>query len=272
MQLSLKNKNKYQCTPPSPQPKKTKPQKTHQKTTTENTHKYTPWKTKQNKKQQQKQQQQRAAEARQEKTIVEVVRKAIVARWSWSICWTHLQMFSVSTVVARRPPKWSTPEEHLPSFLKVAYHHIGQEEYYKKKATYLVSWLFCSLFVLWVCMGGWERTCEWMSLQCHSWAQTLDRGKRCLVLDLQCQRYRHHRAPRVRVTRSQDVGVFIEHIYKINVFCQYCPRTEGLRSGAASWSICPASWPSPTTTMDRKRTTKRSRHVWWVKDFALCLF
>ena len=33
---------------------------------------------------------------------------------------------------ARRPPKWSTPEEHLPSFLKIAHHHTGQNEYYKK--------------------------------------------------------------------------------------------------------------------------------------------
>ena len=35
-----------------------------------------------------------AAEARQETGIVEVSRKGL---WCWSICWTHLQMFSVST-------------------------------------------------------------------------------------------------------------------------------------------------------------------------------
>ena len=40
-----------------------------------------------------------AAEARQEKVIVEVVRKGIVVGKCWSMCWTHLQMFSVSTVL-----------------------------------------------------------------------------------------------------------------------------------------------------------------------------
>ena len=57
-----------------------------------------------------------------------------------------------------------------------------------------------------------------------------------------------------------------------NVFCQYCPRREGLGRGAAVRSICQASWPSPTTTLDRKRTTKRRRHFWWVEGFAVCLF
>ena len=40
-----------------------------------------------------------AAEARQERGIVEVVRKGIVVGKCWSMCWTHLQMFSVSTVL-----------------------------------------------------------------------------------------------------------------------------------------------------------------------------
>ena len=42
--------------------------------------------------------------------IVEVVRKAIVARRSWSICWTHLQTFCVSTSKlpeSRLPPHWT---------------------------------------------------------------------------------------------------------------------------------------------------------------------
>ena len=42
-----------------------------------------------------------------------------------------------------------------------------------------------------------------------------------------------------------------------NVFCPfYCPRREVLRRGAVLRSICQASWPSPTTTLDRKRTLK----------------
>ena len=120
-------------------------------------------------------------------------------------------------------------------------------------------------------MGGWEWMCEWMSSWCHSCAQTLDRGERCLVPDFQCPRYRHHQAPRVRVTRNQDVGIFVEHIYKINVFCQYCPR-EGLRRGAVLRSICQASWPTPTTTLVRKRTSKRRHNVWWVEFFFFFFF
>ena len=55
-----------------------------------------------------------------------------------------------------------------------------------------------------------------------------------------------------------------------NIFCQYYPRREGLRRGAVLRSICQASWPSPTTTLDRKGTSARKRHVWWVEGFALC--
>ena len=87
-------------------------------------------------------------------------------------------------------------------------------------------------------MNGNECVSECLSLRCHSCAQILDRGERCLGRDLQYPRKRHHQAPRVRVTRSQpgellkpgrkgllwmlfervllsgDVGVIAEHIYK----------------------------------------------------------
>ena len=43
-----------------------------------------------------------AAEARQERVIVEVVRKAVIAGFFLFICWTHLQMFSVSTVLGEK--------------------------------------------------------------------------------------------------------------------------------------------------------------------------
>ena len=83
-----------------------------------------------------------------------------------------------------------------------------------------------------------ECVSECLYLRCHYCAQILDRGERCLGLDLQYPRKRHHQAPRVRITRSQpgellkpgwkrllwrlleralfpgDVGVFVEHIYK----------------------------------------------------------
>ena len=55
-----------------------------------------------------------------------------------------------------------------------------------------------------------------------------------------------------------------------NVFCQYCPRREGLRH----WSSAEEHLPS-FLTVDRhhtgqERTTKRRCHVWWVESFALC--
>ena len=71
-------------------------------------------------------------------------------------------------------------EEHLPSFLAVAHHDIGQEGDKWTKASCSVSWRFYSLFVLGVCMAGWEWMCEWISSECHSCAQTLERGERCL--------------------------------------------------------------------------------------------
>ena len=43
-----------------------------------------------------------AAEARQERGIVEVVRKDTVAGRCWSMSWTHLQMLSVSTVLGEK--------------------------------------------------------------------------------------------------------------------------------------------------------------------------
>ncbi len=43
-----------------------------------------------------------AAEARQEKVIVEAVRKGIVIEKCWSMSRTHLQMFFVSTVLGEK--------------------------------------------------------------------------------------------------------------------------------------------------------------------------
>ena len=48
----------------------------------------------------------------------------------------------------------------------------------------------------------------------------------------------------------------------LQMFCQYCPRREGTRRGAVLKSLCQASWSSPTSTLDRKRTSKRKHHVW----------
>ena len=64
----------------------------------------------------------------QDRVIVEVVRKAIVVGKCCSMCRTHLQMFSVSTVLGEKRPTWNSAQQQVPSFLDVAQHHSGQEE------------------------------------------------------------------------------------------------------------------------------------------------
>ena len=134
--------------------------------------------------------------------------------------------------------------------------------------------LFVFFFFFEECARVYGNGCvsECLSLQCHSFAQILDRGERCLGRDLQYPRERHQ-APRVRVTRSQagellkhgrkmllwrllerpllagNVGVCVAHIYKC--FLSVLSRRGGLRRGAVLRSICQASWPSPTNTLDR---------------------
>ena len=54
-----------------------------------------------------------AAEASQERAILEVVRKGIVVWKCWSMCWTHLQTLSDSTVVGEKASdgkqSWGVP-------------------------------------------------------------------------------------------------------------------------------------------------------------------
>ena len=129
-----------------------------------------------------------AAEARQERVIVEVVRKAIVAGQFLFICWTHLQIFSVSTVLGE---KTSDVEQSWGASAKFSGGRLPPTLDRKRTTNRRrhVCELSVSLFVkLVVRMGGWEWMCEWMSLQCHSCAQTLDRGERCLGPDLHCPR------------------------------------------------------------------------------------
>ena len=70
----------------------------------------------------------------------------------------------------------------------------------------------------------------------------------------------------VRKAISVAWRVFVEHT---------CKRFMLVLSyrGAVLRSRCQSSWPSPTTTLDRKKTSKRKHHVWWVAEhFALLLF
>ena len=118
-----------------------------------------------------------AAEVRQERVIVEVVRKGIVVGKCWNMCWTHVQMFSVSTMV-RRLPMWSSFEDHLPSFLTVAHHYDGQEEGQLNEGV-MFGKLRVLLFVCLRSMHGNGCVSECLSLRCHSCAKTLDSGERC---------------------------------------------------------------------------------------------
>ena len=76
----------------------------------------------------------------------------------------------------------------------------------------------------------------------------------------------------VEVVRKRILfRAMLQYLLKIstNVFCHCCPRREGVRRVAVLSSRCLASWPSPSTTVDRKRTSKRRHHVWSVERFAL---
>ena len=125
----------------------------------------------------------RSAEARQERVIVEVVRQAIVVGKCCSMWWTHLEMFSVSTVLGEKA-------------CDVVQSRGASAELRDRRPTpywtgqlnegVMFGELRVLLFVLVVCMGVWEWLFEWMSLRCHSCVQTLDRGERCLGPDLQC--------------------------------------------------------------------------------------
>ena len=50
-----------------------------------------------------------AAEARQEKVIVEVVSRGIVVGNCWTMCWTHLEIFSDSTVLGKKATEVEQP-------------------------------------------------------------------------------------------------------------------------------------------------------------------
>ena len=174
----------------------------------------------------------RGAESRQDRVIVEVVRKAIVVGKCCSMCRTHLQMFSVST--ERRPPTWCIPEGHLPR--TVAQRHTAQKRITERRRMGM-------LFVLVVCMGGWEWTCEWIFTMPFLRA---DSGPwRQMKAWPQCPRFRLH-------VPSRQCG---EHqaVYGNGCVLQWMSLL----------SYHAVLVPSPSTTVDRKRTVKASSLVSW---------
>ena len=95
-----------------------------------------------------------AAEARQEKVIVEAVKKAIVVGKCGNMCWTHLQMFSVSTVLGEKASvvehSWGASTK-LPG-LRTAPHWTGRAQV---KERIMFSKLRILLFVCFRSTHGW---------------------------------------------------------------------------------------------------------------------
>ena len=91
-----------------------------------------------------------AAEARQEKVIVGVVRKDIVVGKCWRKCWTHLQMIFVSTVLGEKSSdveqSWGASAK-LPGRRRPP-HWTGRGPV-KQKASCLVSWAFFPARLCW---------------------------------------------------------------------------------------------------------------------------
>ena len=91
-----------------------------------------------------------AAEAMQ--VIVEVVRKDIIVE--------HICKCFVSTVLGLREGlrRWSSAEEQLPSFLAVAQQQCTGRG--QLNEGFMFGEVRVLLFVLGVCMGGWEWMCQ----------------------------------------------------------------------------------------------------------------
>ena len=114
-----------------------------------------------------------ATEARQEKVILEVVRKGIFVVKCWRVCWTHLQIFSVSTVLGEKASdvkqSWEASAkspDRRPSSRWTGRGPVNEGIMFGKLSAF--SFLFHFFYVLGVCMEcvlKWM--CEWMSLRCH---------------------------------------------------------------------------------------------------------
>ena len=141
---------------------------------------------------------------------------------------------------------WSCPEEHLPSSWSSPTTTLDRKRTTKRRRH--IRWVEALVFVCFRSVHGWVGMNVWVNVCFYD---------AILVLEAF--------APRAFLSENAEVSV--EHICKC-----FLSRREGLRRGAVLRSICQASWPSSTSTLDRKRTSKRRRHVWWVEGFALRLF
>ena len=137
-----------------------------------------------------------AAKARQESVIVEAVRKGLLTG-DVRILVEHIYQCFLSVLSfpgsARLGEKASDVEQCWGASAKLPDRrprpHWTGRVLVNEGIMFGELRFFSLLFCFWgVCMGVWEWMCEWMSLECNSCAQTLDRGQRCLGPDLQCPR------------------------------------------------------------------------------------
>ena len=104
-----------------------------------------------------------AAAARQEKVIVEAVKKAIVVGKCWNMCWTHVQMFSVGTVLGE---KASVVEQSWGASAKLPGrrpppHWTGRAQV---KERIMFSKLWILLFVCFRSTHGWMGMDVWVNV------------------------------------------------------------------------------------------------------------
>ena len=104
-----------------------------------------------------------AAEARQERVIVEAVKKPIVVVKCGNMCWTHLQMFSVSTVLGE---KVSVVEQYWGASAKLPGrrpppHWTGRAQV---KERIMFSKLRILLFVSFRSTNGWMGMDVWVNV------------------------------------------------------------------------------------------------------------
>ena len=100
-----------------------------------------------------------ATEVRQENVILEVVRKGIFVVKCWSVCWTHLQIFSVSNVLGEKASdvkqSWEAsakPPDRRPSPRWTGRGPVTEGIMFGKLSAFFFYFFFFFFFFLWVCM------------------------------------------------------------------------------------------------------------------------
>ena len=234
-----------------------------------------------------------AAEARQERIFVEVVRKAVFSGFFKFICWTHLQMFSVSTVLGE---KYSVMQQSrgestkLPG-LRPAPHWTGRAQV---KERIMFSKLRILLFVYFRSTHGWMGMDVWVNVftmpclcadsgpwrkMSRAWppmsAITTSSDSTCPSHQESAWGAAEARQERVivEVVRKAVIAGFFKficwkHLQMFSVSTVLGEKTSVVeQSWGESVKFTGGRLPP---RLDRKGTTNHRRHVWWVECLALC--